>query len=261
MPHPDVLRVQAYFDGEIDVVSAADIEQHMNECPHCQSVLEDLTLTQTALRKNLTDFRASATLRAKLNRALDRESGVAHSHEPGPSSRIWSAWSFLLGGLSGSAVAAAAAAVFAFMVWMPRAEVITGSLVSAHVRALMSAHSVDVVSTDRHTVKPWFAGHADVSPDVADFESEGYRLIGGRADYLDHQRVAVMVYQHGAHSIDVFSWAAPSRSLPTSATRDGYHVDCWKTGDLDYCAVSDTGWDELRNLERLMRNLSAHDQP
>ena len=63
-------------------------------------------------------------------------------------------------------------------------------LVSAHVRSLMPDHLIDVVSTDKHTVKPWFAGHADVSPVVADFDSQGYRLIGGRADYFDRQRAA-----------------------------------------------------------------------
>jgi anti-sigma factor RsiW len=254
MQHPDALHVQAYFDGEVDALLAADIEQHMNQCPQCRSTLEDLTLTQSALRKNLTEFRASAALRAKVNRALDREFGTATS--------TWSAWSFLLGSLSGGGVAAAAAAVLAFMVWMPRADALSGDLVSAHVRSLMSSHAIDVVSTDRHTVKPWFAGHADVSPDVADFEPAGYRLVGGRADYLDHQRAAVLVYQHGAHTIDVFSWAAAgSHSVPANTTRDGYHVDCWKAGDLGYCAVSDTGWDELRGLERLMRDLSTHDKP
>jgi anti-sigma factor RsiW len=61
----------------------------------------------------------------------------------------------------------------------------------------MPDHLIDMVSTDKHTVKPWFAGHTDVSPVVADFDSQGYRPIGGRADYFDHQRAAVVVYQHG----------------------------------------------------------------
>jgi anti-sigma factor RsiW len=126
-------------------------------------------------------------------------------------------------------------------------------LVSAHVRSLMPAHLIDVVSTDKHTVKPWFAGHTDVSPVVADFEAQGYKLIGGRADYLDHQRSAVVVYQHGAHVINVFSWAGNQRSLPDNATRSGYHLAFWREGDLDYCAVSDTGWDELLGLVRLLR--------
>ena len=111
-------------------------------------------------------------------------------------------------------------------------------------------------SSDRHTVKPWYAGHTDVSPAVADFESQGYKLVGGRADYLDHQRSAVMVYQHGPHTINVFTWAADRHSLPAEVTRHGYHVLTWKEGDLQYCAVSDTGWDELRALAALIQGIA-----
>ena len=128
-------------------------------------------------------------------------------------------------------------------------------LVNAHVRSLMPAHLIDVVSTDRHTVKPWFAEHADVSPVVADFEAQGYRLIGGRADYLDHQRSAVVVYQHGAHVINVFSWAGTGRPLPPTRFATAIASCFGDRGDLEYCAVSDTGRDELQGLVRLLQDL------
>jgi anti-sigma factor RsiW len=98
------------------------------------------------------------------------------------------------------------------------------------------------------------------SPVVANFEQQSYKLIGGRADYLDHRRSAVVVYQHGQHVINVFSWGAGgSRSLPRDATRSGYHMAFWKQGDLTYCAVSDTGWDELLGLVHLLRSAGTHD--
>jgi anti-sigma factor RsiW len=78
-------------------------------------------------------------------------------------------------------------------------------------------------------------------------------LIGGRADYIDHQRSAVVVYQHGAHVINVFTWAAGGARLPNNTTRSGYHLAFWQQGDIQYCAVSDTGWDELLGLVRLLR--------
>jgi anti-sigma factor RsiW len=109
-------------------------------------------------------------------------------------------------------------------------------------------------------VKPWFAGHADVSPVVADFAAQGYRLVGGRADYLEHQRAAVVVYQHGAHVINVFSWSGGG-GLSKQATRNGYHMVFWTTGDLHYCAVSDAGWDELSRLVRLLQEQSTRDSP
>jgi anti-sigma factor RsiW len=104
-------------------------------------------------------------------------------------------------------------------------------------------------------VKPWFAGQTDVSPVVADFEPQGYKLVGGRVDYLEHQRAAVVVYRHGAHVINVFSWSATPRSIAGKVTRNGYHLMFWRIGDLQYCAVSDTGWDELASLTQLLQGL------
>jgi anti-sigma factor RsiW len=253
MSHPDPLALQAHFDGEVDAVAAAQIEQHVQQCESCRAQLLELDRARSSLREQLTDYRAPASLRAQLHRTLAREGGTR-------AARSWPGWSFWLGTLSGGAVATAAAAALALLVWIPRSSGLTDDLISAHVRALMSSHPIDVVSTDRHTVKPWFAGHADVSPAVADFDAEGYRLIGGRADYLAHQRAAVMVYQHGAHFIDVFSWAGGSNSVPAHVTRDGYHVACWRAMDLEYCAVSDTGWDELQALQKLLRQLITQDK-
>jgi anti-sigma factor RsiW len=123
----------------------------------------------------------------------------------------------------------------------------------------MSSHLIDVVSTDNHTVKPWFAGRTDVSPLVVDLEPKGYKLIGGRVSYLEHQRAAVVVYQHGAHVINVFSWTAGRRPLPRNVTRDGYHLIFWQSGDLEYCAVSDTAWDEQLGLVRLLQDTAARE--
>jgi len=118
-----------------------------------------------------------------------------------------------------------------------------------------------VVSTDQHTVKPWFAGRTDVSPEVADFAQQGYRLLGGRVDALAHHKAAVTVYEHGPHFINVFSWPIDSATLPQDTTRNGYHLAFWKVGNLAYCAISDTGWNELKGLVHLLQDQSAHDVP
>jgi anti-sigma factor RsiW len=271
------LRVQAYFDAEVDAVSAADIERHLEHCAECRALLQDLEQVRTVLRRESAYVRTPPLLRAKIMLALDQESaaetpaaegtptaeGSALSRgatlprgTPRPSERISPKRRmrpFWVGALSGAG-GAAIAATFAFLLLVPRfTNPLLDELVSAHVRSLMPSHLIDVVSTDKHTVKPWFAGHADVSPVVADFEPQGYRLIGGRVDYLEHQRSAVVVYQHGAHIINVFSWAVQGRALPADVTRSGYHLAFWKAGDLEYCAVSDTGWDELLGLVRLIK--------
>jgi anti-sigma factor (TIGR02949 family) len=283
------LRVQAYFDAEVDAVSAADIERHLEHCAECRALLQDLEQVRTVLRRDSAYARAPTELRAKIMRVLDQENaaetpvaeGIPAEGTPAvegaparegtpapertalpkgssrprervsPNWRMRSFWVGALGGVGGTAIAA----TFAFLLLVPRfTNPLLDELVSAHVRSLMPSHLIDVASTDKHTVKPWFAGHADVSPVVADFEAQGYRLIGGRVDYLEHQRSAVVVYQHGAHVINVFSWAGRERALPADVTRSGYHLAFWKAGDLEYCAVSDTGRDELLGLVRLLRN-------
>jgi anti-sigma factor RsiW len=108
-------------------------------------------------------------------------------------------------------------------------------------------------------VKPWFAGRTDVSPVVADFAAQGYRLVGGRADTLDRQRMAVLVYEHGAHVINVFAFLPGREALPAEASRRGYHIECWRGGDLGYCAVSDAGWQELAGLKELLAEQAARD--
>ena len=136
-----------------------------------------------------------------------------------------------------------------------------GELVADHTHSLMSSHLIDVVSTDQHTVKPWFAGRTDVSPEVADFAAQGYRLLGGRVEVLDHQRAAVLVYQHGAHFINVYTWAVGSGGVPQNTMRRGYRLAFWKEGDLGYCAVSDAGWSELAVLASLIKDLGTRDLP
>jgi len=271
LPCAESLRVQAYFDSEVDAVSAADIERHIEGCAECRALLQDLEQVRAVLRRDAGYARTPPALRDRIMLALDRENaaetpapnGVSLANGPprprdqaSPKGRPRPFWTGVFGGAAGTAIAAA----LAFFLLVPQlTNPILDELVSAHVRSLMPAHLIDVVSTDKHTVKPWFAGHTDVSPVVADFEQQGYRLIGGRADYLDHQRSAVVVYQHGAHVINVFSWAGDGRALPGNVTRSGYHLAFWKTGDLAYCAVSDTGWDELLGLVRLLRDLGAGD--
>jgi anti-sigma factor RsiW len=257
MPCAESMRVQAYFDGEVDAPAAADIERHLEQCAECRSLIQDLERARTAVRGLQAPASAPPELRARILLALDEED-PAGKRRPPERMRWGGTQPFWTGALGGFGVAAAAASIAFLWVVPPRADSTLDALVSAHVRSLMPSHLIDVESTDRHTVKPWFAGHADVSPVVADFADRGFRLVGGRADFFDQQRAAVVVYQHGPHVINVFSWANPGR-VPSKDTRNGYHLVFWREGNLEYCAVSDTSWDELGQLELLLQGLSAGD--
>ena len=253
------LRVQAYFDNEVDAVTAAEIERHAEHCAACGTLLRDLELTRATIRRDLPHHRAPPALRARIARELDAEMAVVAR-----GSRAWRrpverAWSFWAGAVGGMGLTAAAAALGLILLSPRFTNPLPNDLVNAHVDSLMPQHLVDIQSTNHHTVKPWFAGQADVSPVVADFTQQGYRLVGGRADYLERQRAAALVYRHGPHVINVFSWAGTARGLPSSTTRNGYHMVFWQVGDLQYCAVSDAGWNELHALVRLLQELGAQE--
>ena len=252
MSHPEAQQLAAYFDGELEAAAARDIQQHLLACDRCRAQLQQLAELRSAMRKRMTHHTAPLELRAQLARVLDRET---QSVQPQQRARRPFWWGVVTGGLS-----TAAAAALALIVWLqPLRPSLVDELVAAHLHSTRSQQLIAVASTDRHTVKPWFASHADVSPVVADFAAQGYRLIGGRADDVNSQRAAVIVYEHGAHIISVYSWVAQPHEPPQNTTRRGYHLAFWRAADLEYCAVSDAGWDELRALQILMQELSVHD--
>jgi anti-sigma factor RsiW len=253
------LRTQAYFDDELDAVAAATIEQHREHCAECRALLEDLERVRTALRQDVAYASAPPALQARIMRALDGEGEFTSPRRQEDRIRSWRFQPFWRGAFSGIGGTALAASIAFFLLAPALTNPLLDDLLNAHVRSLMPDHLIDVVSTDKHTVKPWFAGHTDVSPVVADFDQQGYRLIGGRVDYFDHQRAAVVVYQHGSHVINVFSWSADQVGSPRNTTRNGYHLAFWRAGNLQYCAVSDTAWNELLGLAQLLQDMSTRD--
>lgn len=132
-------------------------------------------------------------------------------------------------------------------------------LVESHVRAQISGRDIDVISTDRHTVKPWFNGRLDYTPPVEDLASSGFALVGGRLDYIGHRRVAVLVYRYRKHVIDVYvfpqierrgSGADPSAEAGGAApSREGYSIAHWNAGGMTWWAISDAAPDALSGLQ------------
>ncbi|MEJ0043660.1 MAG: hypothetical protein WDM81_16200 [Rhizomicrobium sp.] len=152
------------------------------------------------------------------------------------------------------------AASLAFALILPPAsDALIADVTNAHLRSIASGHIIDVASTDRHTVKPWLASHADLSPPVGDFSREGFTLVGGRVDFVDGARAAVSVYRHGAHVINVFAWPNYDERLPDYASRNGYHIVFWRQGDLTFCAISDIALDDMLALSRLLKAATMPD--
>ena len=125
-----------------------------------------------------------------------------------------------------------------------------GELVSGHLRAMQPGHLIDVASSDRHTVKPWFEGKLDFAPPVADFAAGGFVLEGGRLDVIGGRRVAVLVYRRDKHPINLFIWPEPGLT-ETAATRDGFALRRWQRDGLGFHAISDVDPAELAAFARL----------
>jgi anti-sigma factor RsiW len=168
------------------------------------------------------------------------------------------------GGLAALVIALCAAAAVLTLTLQRPAEFspFTDELIESHVRAQVSGRDIDVISTDRHTVKPWFNGRLDYSPPVEDLAASGFALQGGRLDYLAHQRVAVLVYRYGKHVIDVYVFpqstaGGPARGIdsaaPASLAHDGYSIAHWDAAGMTWWAISDAAPDALSGLEAALR--------
>ena len=259
----EALRVQAYFDAELTPDEAASIERHLPRCPGCRALLADLEQSRAVLQREKTELRAPAELRARILGALDAEESRPPAVETPPARNFRGAafrQPFWFGAFAGVGVSALAVTLFALFLLPMAASPIVDGLLSAHLRSLEPDKLLSVVSSEHHTVKPWFGGHADVSPTVADFSAQGFTLLGGRADPLLGQRAAVTVYQHGRHTINVFTWTDKQLALPRATTRNGYRLLFWRSADLDYCAVSDTTWNSLEELQGLLQAQIAAEQ-
>jgi anti-sigma factor RsiW len=230
---PETRNLHGYLDGELDLRGTLDFERHLEDCSDCSRAYENQQALRSAIRANAPYFKAPARLR----RSLTPKRSVA--------------W------MQPAAIAAAlvlmfAGTWFAFLA-RPGRELIAREVVSGHVRSLMASHLVDVPSSDRHTVKPWFLGKLDFSPDVKDLGADGFPLVGGRLDYVDGKQAAALIYQRGKHTINLFVWKSGDSSEGHESLQ-GYHLEHWNHAGLAYWAVSDVNPIDLEQFCKLARD-------
>ncbi len=247
--------LDAYVDGELDLVHNLEIEEHLQDCGPCQISYQNQLTLKKALKQETLYYALPAGLQKNIQTSLSR----AVSKQPVPLSRLSSRRWVRSAGLiaAGLVVLLVGGLLLLANIFSSspsgKNELLAQEVVASHVRSLMVGHLEDVASTDQHTVKPWFDGKLDFSPTVEDFAEKGYPLIGGRLDYLDKQPVAALVYQRNKHIINLFIWPAHS-SLKTDAqteTLQGYHLFYWSKAGWNYWAVSDLNTSELEDFVQL----------
>jgi mycothiol system anti-sigma-R factor len=250
-------QLTAYVDEELDAVESRDLERHVATCAACAAALATERALGESVRASLEYHAAPRALRERLSPR--RRPLLAF-----PPRQAWLAAAAAVVALVGGGWLAAGG----WLTMGPFGHSVEGALaddmVSAHVRSLMATHLMDVASTDQHTVKPWFAGKLDFSPAVTDFAADGFPLVGGRLDYVDHRPVAALVYMRRKHVINVFEWPEAGSERPARAvaprTERGYHVVRADADGLACWFVSDLNADELAGFARRVA-LAARPQP
>ncbi len=243
-------KLAAYVDGELSSAEATEFSRHARSCSHCAAdVLENVRMKR-AIANAGKAYAPRAEFRARMMREI-----LPQRRKSRPSlRRLWVAL----------AVPAALAVVFAIgFVWYPgkdspeRARVYS-ELIDSHVATLASATPVDVISTDRHTVKPWFEGRIPFSFNLPELQGTEFTLIGGKVAYLRQTPGAHLIYRIGKHEISVFIFPQQQRDdgiFPSKPSSDfSFNIQSWTKGKLRYFVIGDVGSEDLGNLSKLLRN-------
>ena len=243
--------IHALIDNELDAGHTRDVETHVASCAACADKLNTFRAMRTTMAQAKLKEPAPAALRSRIEAALPLPPArvIAPRQFFQPSRRT-----FFGGFAAGTAVSAAIAASLVLTVFRSDQEdVVANEVVSAHIRSLQAGHLMDVETSDRHTVKPWFNGKLDVAPPVIDLTAQGFTLLGGRLDYVDGEPVASIVYQRRKHVINLFiaQRLGDTRGSPKARTIQGYSVRHWSEKGLDFWAVSDLNADELDEFCRI----------
>jgi len=241
--------LHAYIDGQLDLAQTVEIERHLAGCNACTQARDNHRVLQDSIRAAGLEFRCPDRLRSSIEAAIRRETKGSNARLSIPRRWLATAASLLLIGS------------ISWLVMRPASshssdDRISQEVVASHVRSLLADHLTDVASNDRHTVKPWFAGKLDFAPSVFDLSSEGFPLVGGRLDYLEHRPVVALVYHRRKHVINLFIWPSEQAATgtPQSATIHGYQIVHWSEAGNSCWAVSDLNATELRQFVQLIRD-------
>jgi anti-sigma factor RsiW len=235
-----------YLDGELSTAEAAALAAHLRTCAACAAEVLERVQLKRSIQMAGTRYPASAELRNKITRSVSAKS----------SSGITRKWRRVFVPALALVVAALVLAVYLGQQRTARRR-IYGELADLHVSTLASSTPVDVVSSDRHTVKPWFQGRIPFTFNLPELAGSEFSLVGGRVAYLEQIPSAHLIYQIRKHYISVFilpDRAAEIKSLP-SGTADGlsFRMESWTQNGLRYFVVGDTGEPDMRALSKLLR--------
>ncbi len=221
--------LQAYVDGELDAVDSLTFEDSLAEDAALAGRYRSLLALRHLMRELLPQPAVPSPLREQM---IQRYAG-----RTGPASAFRAMAASLL-------IGAFLASGFTYALLAPRPQARIGeAILAAHQRSLLAAQPIDVASSDRHVVKPWFSAKLAASPAVVDLANQGFPLVGGRVDIVDLHAVASLVYRRREHLISLTAvplvTAAEAQAPAKAGSSGGYATLHWQDGDFAYYAVSD----------------------
>ncbi|PYS49297.1 MAG: anti-sigma factor [Acidobacteria bacterium] len=241
--------IQGYSDGELDLINNLRMEEHLKDCPSCERDYENLRTLRSSINRSDLYFNAPADLRRRVHARVHK----SVKDEP---KRSVLRWRWLAAAASFALIAIIIFVLVLIQSGSSRDDLLAQEIVSSHVRSLMASHLTDVQSTDQHTVKPWFDGKLDYSPQATDLTAHGFPLVGGRLDYIGNRPVAALIYQRRQHIINLFIWPSTDdhEGRNRMSMRQGYNLIHWNRAGMTYWAVSDLNINELQEFAQALQN-------
>ena len=250
------LLLHAALDGELDASGALDVERRLAADPALAAEYARLVALRDAIKTRLPRERAPDALRARVM-------AIARAPSPIRQTTPRRAWLFdpRYRSLAASLLLGVVLGAGAYRLFTSSADDdVQSAIVAGFIRGRLSGQTVDVATSDRHTVKPWFAGKIAGATTVVDLKAEGFPLVGGRVDVVGKTPVATLIYQRREHQIAVSELPASradAASEPRRATRDGYSLLEWTEGGRRFAAVSDLPPAELDAFGAAFRREAA----
>jgi anti-sigma factor RsiW len=240
-------KLDTYLDGELPESEGKALREHLRTCPACAADGLDRMQMKRSIQASALRFRPDPAFRARIERSLSVPRRPAGG---------WR-WSTVFA-LSAAAVVLAAMLSASYLESRNRDRRLVSELVDLHVATLASANPVDVVSTDRHTVKPWFEGKLPFTFDLPELQGSPFTLIGGRTAYLNQSAGAELIFRIRQHNLSVFIFqeraVGSACAAAANASELNFHLQGWSRNGLCYFVVGDVNPDDLDKLAALMKS-------
>ena len=239
-------KLDASVDGELPADEARALDEHLRGCAGCAAEGLRRVQLKRAVQAAGQKFRPDPTFRNRIQKSIA-------APRSSPRRRYW----LPVFVTATAAVLLIASAFFLVQDHRRGEQQLMSELVDQHVAALASTNPVDVVSTDRHTVKPWFEGKIPFTFNLPELQGSPFVLVGGRVAYVNQSPGAELIVRVRQHQISVFIFQerglSDARENEAVRTALSFEVRTWSHNGLRYFVVGDASAQDLDKIGELIR--------